>query len=185
MSQITVSQVRRYRNYRATSGVSNGTVNIEISTLSGVFREQLEQGTIEMNPCAMVPRLPGTQRDTYISWDDFQQMTDVALWLTPIITLRHTLGCVRPKRSTLFGPRRNFSRRMIALPPSRTKEGTNEHQKSLRHKRIPMREEVHDLLWSMQHENGNLVKMNGRVFVRRAYPSPVAPRESAGAGDAN
>lgn len=62
----------------------------------------------------------------------------------------------------------DFSRRMIVLPPARTKEGKNLNQKILRDKRVPMHREVHDLLWAMRHEGGdNVVKLSGPVFTHK------------------
>jgi integrase len=59
----------------------------------------------------------------------------------------------------------DFGRRMIVLPPERTKEGKNANQKWLREKRVPMRKEVHDLLWALRHEGGdNVVRLRGLVF---------------------
>ncbi len=61
----------------------------------------------------------------------------------------------------------NFSRRMIILPPSRTKEGKNPNQKFLRDKRVPLRQEIYDLLWSLRHDGDNVVKLSGRVFTHK------------------
>ena len=85
LDKISVADIKGYRRQRLSEGVCNGTVNIEVSALSGVFTEQLERGTLELNPCSMVPCLPETQRDTYISWDDFQSILGVADWLRPIL----------------------------------------------------------------------------------------------------
>jgi len=164
LEKISVSQIKRYRKHRLSEGVSNGTVNIEISALSGIFREQLEKGALDSNPCLMVTPLPPTQRDTYISWTDFQEMRKVAGWLKPIVEILYYTGMRPSEVFNLNWTEVNFSRRMIILPPSRTKEGKNEKQKVLRLKSIPMRREVYDLLWSMRHQDGNVVKLGGRVF---------------------
>jgi integrase len=167
MDKLTVSQIRKYRKRRLNSGVSNGTVNIEVSALSGIFREQLEQVALDINPCSMVPRLPGSQRDTYISWSDFQRMLDVADWLHPMITMLYYTGMRPSEVFDLDWSEVNFSRRMIILPPNRTKEGKNDNQKTLRDKRVPMRKEVYDLLWSLRYQDGNVVKLSGRVFTHK------------------
>ena len=168
MEKITVAQIKRYRKHRHAQGVSNGTVNIEVSALSGIFREQLEQGTLSTNPCSMVPRLPMTQRDTYISWDDFQRLLEHDGWLSPIITILYYTGMRPSEVFDLDWSEVNFQRRMVILPPSRTKEGKNENQKALRLKRVPMRREVYDLVWAMRHDDGdNVVKLSGRVFTHR------------------
>jgi integrase len=171
LEDISVARIKAYRRHRLARGVSNGTVNIEVSTLSGIFREQIERGNLEINPCSMVQRLPETQRDTYISWNDFNAMLTVSGWLGPILTMLYYTG-MRP--SEVFGlewKEVNFQRRMMILSPRRTKEGKNPNRKVLREKRIPMRMEVYDLLWSMRHgEGGKVIPMNGLVFLHRGRP---------------
>jgi integrase len=168
LEEITVLSVRKYRDHRLAQGVANGTVNIEVSTLSGIFRVQLEKRTLEFNPCSMVSRLPETQRDEYISWDQFQKMLEVAGWLKPIITTLYYTGMRPSEVFELDWKEVDFSRRMIVLPPTRTKEGKNLNQKILRDKRVPMHQVVHDLLWAMRHEGGeNVVKLSGLVFTHK------------------
>ena len=168
LEDITVLNVRKYRDHRLAQGIANGTVNIEVSTLSGIFRVQLEKRTLEFNPCSMVSRLPETQRDVYISWDDFQKMLEVAGWLRPIITILYYTGMRPSEVFELDWKEVDFSRRMIVLPPTRTKEGKNLNQKILRDKRVPMHREVYDLLWDMRHEGGdNVVKLSGLVFTHK------------------
>ena len=123
LENITVQSVRKYRDHRMVQGVSNGTVNIEVSTLSGIFRVQVENRALDFNPCSMVSRLPETQRDEYILWDQFQQMLEVAGWLKPIITILYYTGMRPSEVFDLQWKEVDFSRRMIILPPARTKEG--------------------------------------------------------------
>jgi integrase len=171
LDQVTVARIKGYRRERIAQGVSNGTINIEVSALSGIFTEQIERGNLEINPCSMVPRLPETQRDTYISWDDYQRILEVADWLRPILTVLYYTGMRPSEVFDLDWKEVNFSRRMIILPPKRTKEGKNPNQKTLREKRIPMRQEVYDLLWSLKHtEEDNVVPMSGPVFMHKARP---------------
>jgi len=77
-------------------GVSNATINIEVSVLSGFFRVELETRKLEFKPCSMLSRLPETQRDVYITWEQFQQMLGVSDWLTPIIIILYYTG-MRPE----------------------------------------------------------------------------------------
>jgi integrase len=116
----------------------------------------------------MVSRLPETQRDVYISWDEFQKMLEVAGWLKPIMTMLYYTGMRPSEVFELDWKEVDFNRRMIVLPPERTKEGKNLNQKVLRDKRVPMRQEVHDLLWAMRHEDGdNVVRLSGAVFTHK------------------
>jgi integrase len=99
----------------------------------------VERGTLEINPCSMVPRLPETQRDTYISWEQFLRILDVADRLRPIIILLYYTGM---RHSEVFDPywkEVNFARRMIVPAARRTKEGKNPNRKILRAKRVPVR----------------------------------------------
>jgi integrase len=165
LEDITVFELRKYRDHRTAGGVSNATINIEVSVLSGIFRVQLEKRTLEFNPCSMVSRLPENQRDIYVKWDQFQKMLPVSDWLHPIITLLYYTGMRPSEVFELDWKEVDFSRRMIVLPPKRTKEGKNLNQKILRDKRVPMRPEVYDLLWKMRHEGGdNIVRLSGPVF---------------------
>lgn len=92
-------------------------------------------------------------------------MCDVAGWLKPIITILYFSGMRPSEVFDLDWRQVDFARRMIILPPSRTKEGQNLNQKWLREKRVPMRKEIYDLLWTMRHEGGdNVVRFSGRVF---------------------
>jgi integrase len=168
LDKISVAKIKSYRRERLSNGVSNGTINIEVSALSGIFTEQLERGTLEINPCSMVPRLPEPQRDTYISWDDFQSILQVADWLQPILVVLYHTGMRPSEVFDLDWKEVNFSRRMIILPPDRTKEGKNPNQKTLREKRVPMRQEVYDLLWTMKYAGeDNVVPMSGPVFTHK------------------
>lgn len=171
MESITVGKIRAYRRKRLEDGVRNGTVNIEVSALSGIFKTQIEEGALQTNPCMLVPRLPENQRDTYVSWTDFRRLMDGEGWLKPIILMLYYTGMRPSEVFDLDWKEVDFSRRMIVLPPQRTKEGKNPNQKRLREKRVPMRREVEDLLSALRREGGeNVVKMSGRVFSHRGKP---------------
>ena len=92
-------------------------------------------------------------------------MLEVAGWLRPIITILYYTGMRPSEVFELDWKEVDFSRRMIVLPPARTKEGKNLNQKILKDKRVPMRKEVFDLLWARRHEGGdNVVRLSGLVF---------------------
>lgn len=144
--------------------MSNGTINIEISALSGIFREQLEMETIDSNPCSVIRRLPGNQRDSYISWDDSNRIMEVADWLHPIILIMYYTGMRPSEVFEIDWSAIDSGRKMINLPPCRTKEGKNENQEIIHEKRVPMRKEVLELLSSPKHPERKLLKITGRVF---------------------
>jgi hypothetical protein len=78
---IKVPRIRRFRRDRQER-VSNGTINRELSVLSGIFRVQVELEALDFNPCQMLKRLPENQRDSYLSWEDFNRL------------LEHSCGCM-------------------------------------------------------------------------------------------
>ncbi|MBM3300882.1 MAG: recombinase XerD, partial [Deltaproteobacteria bacterium] len=70
LKDMRVPQLRAYQRSRQEK-VQNGTVNRELSVLSGVMRLHVELEILDFNPCTMIKRLPENQRDSYLSWDDF------------------------------------------------------------------------------------------------------------------
>jgi integrase len=167
LERINVSEVKKYRRHRQGQGVSNATINIEISALSGIFREQLEMDVIDSNPCSVIRRLPQNQRDSYLSWDDFNRMMEVADWLHQIILMLYYTGMRPSEVFELDWSEIDFGRRMIILPACRTKEGKNENQEIIHEKRVPMRKEVFELLSSLKHPDTKLMRATGRVFTHK------------------
>jgi len=165
LKEIKVADVRAYQRTRSQK-VENGTVNREFGVLSGIFRLQLELEKIEMNPCAMVKRLPEKQRDSYLSWEDFNRLLDHSWWLRDILTMMFYTGMrfgeVVNLRWEMYKP----ERRMMVLPPEATKEGKSANKVHLRSKRIPLRQEVVDMLEARRKGAGeNVVRAIGVVFL--------------------
>ena len=127
----------------------------------------MEMEAIDSSPCSPIRRLPQNQRDSYISWDDFNRMMEVSDWLHPIILIMYYTGMRPSEVFELDWSEIDFGRKMIILPPCRTKEGKNENQKTLHEKRVPMRNEVLDLLFSLKHPDRNLIRLTGRVFTHK------------------
>jgi len=164
LKDIKVANVRDYQRARGQK-VENGTVNREFGVLSGVFRLQLEWERIEMNPCAMVKRLPEKQRDSYLSWEDFSRLLDHSWWLQDILTMMFYTGMrfneVVNLRWEMYKP----ERRMMVLPPEATKEGKSSNKVRLRSKRVPLRREVMEMLEARRKAGGeNVVRAMGFVF---------------------
>lgn len=162
---IKVADVRAYQRARSQK-VENGTVNREFGVLSGIFRLQLEWERIEMNPCAMVKRLPEKQRDSYLSWEDFNRLLENAWWLRDILTMMFYTGMrfneVVNLRWEMYKP----ERRMMVLPPEATKEGKSANKVRLRSKRVPLRQEVMEMLEARRKGGGeNVVRAIGFVFL--------------------
>ncbi len=165
LKDIKVADVRAYQRARGEK-VENGTVNREFGVLSGIFRLQLEWERIEMNPCAMARRLPEKQRDSYLSWEDFNRLLDHSWWLRDILTMMFYTGMrfceVVNLRWEMYKP----ERRMMVLPPEATKEGKSANKVRLRSKRVPLRREVMEMLEARRRGGGeNVVRAIGLVFI--------------------
>ena len=164
IKEIKVPHLRRYQRERQEK-VENGTVNRETSVLSGILRVQLEMETIDFNPCLMLRRLPENQRDSYLSWDDFNGLLENSWWLHDIILMLYYTGMrfneVATIRWEMFKP----ERRMLILPPDLTKEGKSEKKVKLRPKRIPLRKEPFELLQRLRKGEGdNVVRATGVIL---------------------
>ncbi|MGO9117530.1 MAG: tyrosine-type recombinase/integrase [Desulfomonilaceae bacterium] len=164
LADIKVSQIKRYRQARLGK-VKNATVNREVAVLSGIFRVQLELEAVDYNPCRMVKILPEEQRDTYLSWGDFNLLLKNSAWLRDLLVLLYYTGMrfgeVVNLRWEMYKP----DRRMLILPPSATKEGKNERKAKVKPKRVPLRNEVVELLESLRTRQGNnVVQAIGFIF---------------------
>ena len=164
LKDIKTAQTKQYRTERQKS-VQNGTVNREFSVLSGIFRVQVDLQKIDYNPCLGIKRLPENQRDTYLSWQDFNFLLKHSWWLRDVLIISYYTGMrfneVAGLRWEMYKP----ERRMIVLPPKVTKEGKGDKKLKLRAKRIPCRPEVVELLEYLRKEGGQkLIRAIGPVF---------------------
>ncbi|MGB6067419.1 MAG: site-specific integrase [Desulfomonilaceae bacterium] len=161
---IKVPQIKRYRQTRLEK-VKNATVNREIAVLSGIFRVQVELETLDYNPCQMVKTLPEEQRDTYLSWDDFNLLLEHSDWLGDLLVLLYYTGMRFGEAANLRWEMYKPERRMLILPPSATKEGKSQKKAKVKPKRIPLRIEVVELLESLRSRYGeNVVQAMGLIF---------------------
>jgi len=164
LKDIRVPQLRQYQRARQEK-VENGTVNRELSVLSGVMRFHVELEALDFNPCTMIKRLPENQRDTYLSWEDFSRLLEHSWWIRDILVMMYYTGMrfgeVVNLRWEMFKP----ERRMLVLPPSATKEGKSTKRLRLQPKRVPLRREVMELLESIRRGDGdNVIRATGLVF---------------------
>jgi integrase len=164
LKDIRVADIRGYQRTRSQK-FENGTVNRELNVLSGIFRFQLEMERVEMNPCSMVHRLPENQRDSYLSWEDFNRVLEHSWWLHDIITAMYYTGMrfkeVVSIRWEMYKP----ERRMLVLPPEVTKEGQSANKVRLRTKRVPLRSEMIQMLEARRKDQGdNVLRAMGLIF---------------------
>jgi integrase len=127
LGNINVSKIKRYRQARLET-VKNATVNREVAVLSGIFRVQVELEAVDNNPCRMVKTLPEEQRDTYLSWDDFNRLLDNSDWLRDLLILLYHTGMRFGEAANLRWEMYKPDKRMLILPPSATKEGKNQRK---------------------------------------------------------
>ena len=73
----------------------------------------------------MIKSLPEEQRDTYLSWDDFNRVLENADWLRDLLVLLYYTGMRFGEAVNLRWEMYKPDRRMLILPPSATKEGKN------------------------------------------------------------
>ena len=165
LREIKAFHVKQYRSERQLV-VENGTVNREFSVLSGIFRVQIELENIDYNPCAGIRGLPANQRDTYLSFADFNRLLEHSWWLKEILLMLYFTGMrfneLVAVRWEMYKP----NRRMLVLPPQVTKEGKSERKLKLQSKRIPLRREPFELLEFMRKGSGNqLFHATGPIFI--------------------
>jgi len=164
LAEIKVPQIKRYRQARLEK-VKNATVNREIAVLSGIFRAHVELESVDYNPCRMIKSLSEEQRDTYLSWGDFNVLLKNADWLRDVLVLLYYTGMRFGEAANLRWEMYKPERRMLILPPSATKEGKNERKAKVKPKRVPLRKEVVEVLESLRTKQGdNVVQAVGLIF---------------------
>ncbi|MGO9568461.1 MAG: tyrosine-type recombinase/integrase [Desulfomonilaceae bacterium] len=164
LKDIRVPQLRQYQRARQEK-VENGTVNRELSVLSGVMRFHVELEALDFNPCTMIKRLPENQRDTYLSWEDFSRLLENSWWIRDILVMMYYTGMrfgeVVNLRWEMFKP----ERRMLVLPPEVPKEEKSLNKAKVSPKRVPLRKEVMELLESLRKGDGkNVIRATGLIF---------------------
>lgn len=164
LADINVLRIKKYRLARLEK-VKNATVNREIAVLSGILRVQVELEAIDYNPCRMIKSLPEEQRDTYLSWKDFNALLDHADWMRDLLVLLYYTGMRFGEAVNLRWEMYKPDRRMLILPPSTTKEGKNERKSKVKPKRVPLRKETIELLESLRTRQGkNVIQAAGLIF---------------------
>jgi integrase len=164
IKELKVARIREYQRFRQKK-VENSTVNRELAVLSGIMRVQIEQEHLDFNPCTMVKRLPANQRDSYLSWEDFNRLLENSWWLHDVLVMLYYTGMRFKEVVNLRWEMYKPERRMLILPPDMTKEGKNPNKTKLRAKRVPLRREVIELLENRRRLDGeNVVRAVGLVF---------------------
>jgi len=125
IKDLWVGDVYEYMEKRSQAGMTNGTVNRELSTLSKFFRVLCELKEIEQNPVKYVDRLSekSGERVVYISWKHFQEIeTRSPDWFRPIVQIIFWSGMRVGEALNLASNHINLSRRMFFFGPEDTKE---------------------------------------------------------------
>ncbi len=164
LAEIKIPQIKGYRKARGDK-VEHGTINREVGVLSGIFRVQIEKQVLDFNPCMMVQGLPENQRDSYLSWEDFNRLLEHSWWVHDLLFMLYYTGMrfgeVVNLRWEMYKP----ERRMLILPAEATKEGKSLKKVRLRAKRVPLRKEAYDLLESPRKGDGEkVIHAMGLIF---------------------
>jgi len=113
----------------------------------------------------MIKSLPEDQRDTYLSWADFNGLLEHADWLRDFLVVLYYTGMRFGEVANLRWEMYKPDRRMLILPPSATKEGKNGRRARVKPKRVPLRQEVVEVLESLRTREGdNVVQGIGLIF---------------------
>jgi integrase len=135
LKEIKVGRIKEYQRTRQQK-VENGTVNRELAVLSSILRVQVEHENIDFNPCLLVKRLPANQRDSYLSWEDFNNLLDHSWWIRDLLVVLYYTGMRFNEVANLRWEMYKPDRRMLVLPADMTKEGKNPNKTRLRPKRV-------------------------------------------------
>jgi len=164
LKDIKVPRIRDYQRARQKK-VENATVNRELAVLSGIMRVQVEHEILDFNPCLLVKSLPTNQRDSYLSWEDYNRVLDHSWWMHDIMVMLYYTGMRFKEVVSLRWEMYKPERRMLVLPPDVTKEGKNPNKVKVRPKRVPLRREVVDMLEVRRRSEGDkVVKAVGLIF---------------------
>lgn len=150
LQDITKADIKRYlgTRYGAVSPDTGrplrpATVNRDLMTLSGLFREAWDREYVDRNPCRGIrQKAEENTRDRFLSDDEESRlMTAAAPHLRPIIlTALHT-GARRGELLRLMWADVDFKRRSVTFRAENTKSHQTRH--------IPMSDTLHDALKAM------------------------------------
>jgi integrase len=162
-----IRQVKEYMMYRAKEGAAGSTINKERGALSKMFKILAEAHIVRGNPVrdtAPASEKEG-QRDVYISFQDFQRITEYCpCWAYHIFWTLYMSGMRRGEALSLAWENVSLDDRIIRLGVTQTKER--------RPKRVP----IHQGLVPILHAAGRERSFSGKVF---RTPSGSSPNEDS------
>ncbi len=137
VKDITIPVLKAYREKRSQEGVTNATVNREMSAISGVFRVLIEHQVLEINPCRQIKKLSekSGERQVYIGLEDVERIKDLCpVWFQDMIWMSYLSGMRKGEVFKLRWSNVNLSKRIISFHATDTKEG--------KCKRVPIHREL-------------------------------------------
>ena len=175
---IKVPELRAYQMERLRKGVSPGTVNREMETVSRLFRVLNELEFMETNPARYVRRLSirSGERRVYLSRETIQAIADKCPeWYRPILWTGYYTGMRRGEILGMTRKRVSLTKRLIYLAP----EDVKEHD----WKRVPIHRELVPILeelfkgpalisgrvFPLQDDEGGIRELGLRAF-RNPWP---------------
>jgi integrase len=155
---LWVPELRQYQVERG-QGVSPGTINWEMATLSKLFGVLIELQLLDSNPCRLIKRLSDKagERSVYLSVKTVETIAGKCpAWYQPILWTGFYTGMRRGEILGLTRKRLHLSRRIVYLGPDNVKEG--------KWKRVPIHRDLVPILRTVL-DGPPLI--SGRVFPLR------------------
>jgi integrase len=137
VKDITIPVLKAYRENRSQQGVTNATINREMSAISGVFRVLIEHQLLEINPCRQIKKLSekSGERQVYISLADVERIRGFCpAWFQDMMWISYLSGMRKGEVFKLRWSNVNLPKRIISFHATDTKEGKS--------KRVPIHREL-------------------------------------------
>jgi integrase len=158
LTDITVFDIESYKVKRLQMDISPNTINSELRVLNRIFTYSIENEWLENNPNRKVKKLKKKIRpERFVTKEEEEKLLSVDVgpkydYIKNMITFAINTGCRKSEITSLTWQQINFRDRMISLYET----------KSNKPRKIPMNEEVYDLLIALYFGNNT-----GYVFKQK------------------
>ena len=125
LNSLWLPEFKQYRITKQREGLSNGTVNWQITTLSKMFTILEQHRLVQQNPIRLLKKLSTkeSQRHVYLSWQDISRIVEEAPdWFGSIIWTSYYSGMRKGEILGLTWDCIDLKQRIIFLGVEKTKE---------------------------------------------------------------
>jgi integrase len=124
LTSLTPKDIENFRNARMKAGVSNSTVNFDLSVINGALLSAHKQGLLLTNPCAAVekPKAKSQKRDVFSSADIRALLAEADQDWQMAILLGYYCGMRLTDAASLTWADVNLAEGMISYQQSKTDE---------------------------------------------------------------